>query len=279
MKQRIITGCAALCVLALVLSYFDTAVLNAAISIISAMAVLEVLHAAKYTDNKLLLGGSLVFSLLIPFFRTKAVLHILPVICYIFILILLITLLNRHRSMHVEQVSFMFFICILIPFSLTTAIYVRDTYGVEVGFYYTIFALMSAWAADTGAYFSGVFFGKHKLAPEISPKKTVEGAIGGALVAMVVVLAFSWLFDVYGTQLFALPIEVNYLRIALVSPVLTGLSIMGDLSASVIKRQYGIKDFGSIMPGHGGIMDRFDSVLLVMPAVYILSKFLPLIRW
>ena len=80
------------------------------------------------------------------------------------------------------------------------------------------------------------------------------------------------------TEILGVPVEVNYLRIALLSPVLTASSILGDLSASVLKRQYGVKDYGSIMPGHGGIMDRFDSVLFVLPAVFLLSVYLPLIQ-
>ena len=131
--------------------------------------------------------------------------------------------------------------------------------------------------ADTGAYFAGHWFGKHKLAPEISPKKTVEGAVGGVITALVAVLVFSCLFSVAATEVLGRPVEANYLRIVLVSPVLTVFSILGDLSASVLKRQYGVKDYGSIMPGHGGIMDRFDSVLFVLPAVYLLSVYLPLI--
>lgn len=278
MKQRLISACVGLCVLAVILAYFDTSVLNGAISVISSLAVYEVLHAAGQDQNPWLLGGALVFSLLIPFFKVGLILRLLPVICYVFILILLSTLLHRHRTMHVEEASFIFFISLVIPFALSCAIYVRDNYGAGVGFYYTMFALIASWAADTGAYFAGHLFGKHKLAPEISPKKTVEGAIGGAVTALAAVLLFSWIFATAAGEFYGILMQPNYLLILLVSPVLTALSIMGDLSASVIKRQYGVKDFGSIMPGHGGIMDRFDSVLMVVPAVFIFSHFLPLIN-
>lgn len=106
----------------------------------------------------------------------------------------------------------------------------------------------------------------------------MEGAIGGAVTALVFTLLFSWMYAEGVTEILGVPVEVDYLRIALLSPVLTASSILGDLSASVLKRQYGVKDYGSIMPGHGGIMDRFDSVLFVLPAVFLLSVYLPLIQ-
>ena len=106
----------------------------------------------------------------------------------------------------------------------------------------------------------------------------MEGAIGGAVTALVFTLLFSWMYAEGVTEILGVPVEVDYLRIALLSPVLTAFSILGDLSASVLKRQYGVKDYGSIMPGHGGIMDRFDSVLFVLPAVFLLSVYLPLIQ-
>ena len=102
--------------------------------------------------------------------------------------------------------------------------------------------------------------------------------MGSAITALVFTLLFSWVFSRGVTEILGVPMQVNYLRIALLSPALTAFSILGDLSASVLKRQYGVKDYGSIMPGHGGIMDRFDSVLFVLPAVFLLSVYLPLIQ-
>ncbi|HOW24005.1 MAG TPA: phosphatidate cytidylyltransferase [Sedimentibacter sp.] len=114
-----------------------------------------------------------------------------------------------------------------------------------------------AFGSDTFAYFTGKFFGKKKLCPEVSPNKTVEGAIGG----------------IFGSTLLSL-IYFNYLSInkyfyIIIFSISTSIfSMAGDLTASKIKREYGIKDFGKLLPGHGGIMDRFDSVLFVAPAVY-----------
>ena len=152
----------------------------------------------------------------------------------------------------------------------------RDIFGVVIGFYGMLVSLGGAWLSDTGAYFFGIAFGRHKLAPEISPKKTVEGVFGGIVVALIsqIIISFAYaqVCRYYGT-----PVEIHYLRLILVSPLISLISVIGDLSASVMKRQFGIKDFGNIMPGHGGVLDRFDSVLLVVPFVYNLFLYAPLI--
>ena len=114
-----------------------------------------------------------------------------------------------------------------------------------------------AWATDTFAYFTGYFLGKNKLCPTISPKKTVEGAIGGIIGSTVSCIVFSMYF-----------IEANLIYVALLGSIGSVIAQMGDLFASKIKRYIGIKDFGNIMPGHGGILDRFDSIIFVAPIVY-----------
>ncbi len=115
-----------------------------------------------------------------------------------------------------------------------------------------------AWSTDTFAYFTGLLFGKHKLAPIISPKKTIEGAIGGILGCAVSTFVFSIIF---------IP-EITTISI-LFGILGSIISQLGDLNASMIKRSNGIKDFGYIIPGHGGILDRFDSILFTAPYVYV----------
>lgn len=116
-----------------------------------------------------------------------------------------------------------------------------------------------AWFSDTFAYYSGRFFGKRKLCPEVSPKKTVEGAIGGLVGSLVGVLLW-WLINSNSNLML-----FQMLILAIISGC---VSQIGDLSASLIKRYVGVKDYGKIMPGHGGILDRFDSILFVTPVVY-----------
>ena len=270
MKQRIITACVGLCVLAVVLAKFDTWALNLAVSVISLLAVGEVLHVID-SGSRTLTGIGLIFSVLIPFSRIAAIRAVLPIIIYAFIVALFCLLLARHEKMHVEEVAMTVFICILIPLSLSTIIGIRDHRGIVQGFYYTVFALMAAWMADTGAYFAGLKFGKHKMSPKISPKKTVEGAIGGVLGTMVFGVIITLVYSVAANRMEAFTrsnIGVSmYVIIALLGCVAAVLGIYGDLFASVVKRQCGIKDYGTIFPGHGGILDRFDSVMFIAPFV------------
>ncbi|MBR6400360.1 MAG: phosphatidate cytidylyltransferase [Firmicutes bacterium] len=131
--------------------------------------------------------------------------------------------------------------------------------------------LVCAWGSDTFAYFVGVKFGKHKLAPVLSPKKSVEGAIGGVVGAGVLMAVY--MLAVQKLGLFDQGLDNRYIwQFALVGAGAAAFSQVGDIAASTIKRQMGIKDYGKIMPGHGGILDRFDSVLFTAPTVYILIQ-------
>ena len=135
--------------------------------------------------------------------------------------------------------------------------------------------MIIAWFSDMGAYFVGSFLGKHKLCEKISPKKTVEGFFGGIVTAVLFSLLGAWIYQT--AFLTATGQQVNYWLVALVALVTAPISVVGDLSCSVIKRHRGIKDFGNIFPGHGGILDRFDSLIFVAPILYILCQRLPLV--
>ena len=134
------------------------------------------------------------------------------------------------------------------------------------GAYLFLLPFIGAWVSDTFAYFTGRFFGKHKLAPIISPKKTVEGSIGGIVFAVGV-------FALYGVILSARGFTPNYLALCLAGLFVSVLSQIGDLALSLLKRECGIKDYGRLFPGHGGVLDRFDSVIATAPIILILSLF------
>lgn len=125
-----------------------------------------------------------------------------------------------------------------------------------------LLALMVVWGTDTGAYFAGRAFGKRKLAPRISPNKTVAGLVGGAVLGVVVAVIGAWLLDTAPSQL---PM------VALVALLTVLFSVVGDLLESLLKRHVGVKDSGNLIPGHGGVMDRLDSVLAALP-VFALGK-------
>jgi len=138
------------------------------------------------------------------------------------------------------------------------------------GRFFILIPFAMAFSSDTGAYFAGLKFGKTKLAPVISPKKTVEGVVGGVLGAMAVMLIYCLVLQVF------FKLKPNYLYALLYGLLGAGAGVFGDLCFSVIKRQTGIKDYGNLIPGHGGILDRFDSMMVVGPLAEILLILLPL---
>ncbi len=140
----------------------------------------------------------------------------------------------------------------------------------DVGVWSVVLIFVIAWICDVFAYFTGSLIGKHKLIPEVSPKKTVEGAVGGVVFAIIACLVYG-----LGVDLIVANIQVNYLVLAIFGLVLSVVSQLGDLAASLIKREYGAKDYGTIFPGHGGIMDRFDSPIAVSTIMLILTLIFP----
>ena len=155
---------------------------------------------------------------------------------------------------------------LLIPYLLSAIVRIRN---MELGAVYVLLPFLLSFISDSGAYFTGMFLGKHKLAPTISPKKTVEGFFGGVAAAIFGMMVFGLVISLgFGYR-------VNYL-IAIFYGVLGSLaSVLGDLTFSVIKRQSGIKDYGNLIPGHGGVLDRFDSMTIVAPLTEALLIILP----
>ncbi|NCC80673.1 MAG: phosphatidate cytidylyltransferase [Clostridia bacterium] len=138
--------------------------------------------------------------------------------------------------------------------------------NMDDGFRYIFFMFIIIWVTDSFAYFTGMAFGKNKLAPSISPKKTIEGSVGGSLSALIISLLINKCFAIFP--------EVSIWILAIIILFLTVISQLGDLFESSIKRIYNVKDSGKILPGHGGVLDRFDSTIFVAPVFYILLKFL-----
>ena len=139
---------------------------------------------------------------------------------------------------------------------------------------YMAFVFIIAWGSDTSAYFCGTFFGRHKLIPKVSPKKTVEGSAGAVICAALLCMLYIFVMDKLGVPLGgAAPAAQDYIKVAILGALCSAASQLGDLAASAVKRDTGIKDYGSIFPGHGGFMDRFDSVIFVAPFVYFYCIF------
>ena len=183
--------------------------------------------------------------------------------------VVFVTWLRKHKELRYEQIFFALASMVLVPQAMSTMVRI-DRMDSENGLFLLIMGLCGAWIADTGAYFTGVALGKHKLCPEISPKKTIEGFIGGIVTTGIV---FAAAFLIYGkNSSSAVQLGNSWTTTAVLAFVIGAvcavIGTVGDLSASMVKRQIGFKDYGKIMPGHGGLMDRFDSVLFVLPTFY-----------
>lgn len=161
---------------------------------------------------------------------------------------------------------------IYVPVMMGCIIQLRE---LPHGIYLVWLIFISSWITDSCAYLAGRAFGKHKLAPILSPKKTIEGAIGGLLGAAVVALIYGCILQ-FGLHI-SLPgrYPISIAVMVVVVSVAGGLiSMLGDLAASGIKRNFDVKDYGNLIPGHGGIMDRFDSVIFTAPVIYYLCSFI-----
>ncbi len=174
------------------------------------------------------------------------------------LLLLCATVLTKNE-INIKQASLLFLGAVYVGLGFYYIAISRETPDGH-GLFWTFLLLLSIWGSDAGAYFTGKAFGKNKLWPAISPNKTIEGAVGGILIAVVIALGFS----------LAAPDLLNPLRAMLIGLAASVVGQMGDLIQSAYKRVYGIKDSGSILPGHGGILDRCDSWLAVFPFVHIL---------
>lgn len=277
MKQRIISAAVALVILVGVFAFYETFVLNIAISIISALAVFELLHATGYVKSRAVLTFSLCYALVVPFFSTLRIHGMQVYVTLAYFVLMFGTLLMFHNSIRFEEIAISFFISLVVPTALSSIVLMRDLYQ-RHGFLYILLCCVAAWISDSCAYFAGRAFGKHKMAPQISPHKTVEGAIGGVAGCCGFFMLTCWLYQQYAAHFLKETILFSWGTLAVVAVFCSLISIVGDLLASVVKRQTGIKDFGKIMPGHGGIMDRFDSFLFVAPTIYLISLYFPIIK-
>ncbi len=266
MATRIIVGVIALPFLFLTLYVFPSWALPVVLSILSALGVYEILISTNFLKNKLLLIPALILSLAInPWVYFGSPSEFVYPVLLIYICVLFLIALVNHTSITFSELCGTFFVSIFIPYTFSSLVRIISW---ENGACLVMLPLICSWLSDTFAYFTGIFFGKRKLAPAISPKKTVEGSIGGligaSLGSVVFVLVCRTWFN------FSPPI-IPFAVIGLVGGL---ISQFGDLCFSYIKREFGIKDYGKIFPGHGGVLDRFDSVLFAAPAVEVMLTIL-----
>lgn len=268
MVQRIMV--AVICVPLILLVFFGLPpiCLPVMFSLLSMIAVHEVLWSTGFVKHARISGYSIVFAGLVPFwvhFGSPAKPFLCGLLCYV--TLVFVEALASHYAVTLEKMGGAFFFTIMIPYFLSSFIRIDTIY--ELGKYYILLPLVAAFLSDACALFAGMAFGKHKLAPELSPKKTVEGAVGGFLGAVVFCCAYG------ATVQHFCSLGVNYLYLVIYGALGSVISQVGDLSFSYIKRQYGLKDFGNILPGHGGVLDRFDSVIFCAPLLEVLIWLFP----
>jgi phosphatidate cytidylyltransferase len=268
MKVRIISAAVALVIAIFILSLAHTWVFNLAIASIAVGAIYELFKAVglvKYRSECAVCFAFAAVDCLIEMVHSRDFMLWFDVQLYGFVFVIaMLTLYLKHHKRYIYAVPFvMVAVTFLVTYSFHTLISLVQAFP-TFGVFAVVLTLCGSWLADSGAYFAGTLFGNRKLCPEISPKKTVEGLIGGTVCNGVFLLIISGVYTSFINKY----VDVNYALVFIAGMLCSVIGLIGDLAASAIKRQVDIKDYGTIMPGHGGIMDRFDSVLTVAPFMY-----------
>lgn len=266
--KRIISSLVGFPLVAIILIYGNKYVVDIAISIVAIMSLHEYFHSFKeQNQNKdlrwiaYLSALSIMFIHIIPQeYILKTIATMIPIV----ILVLFAQVIASNMKYNIKDISITLFgICYIVIFLMYLPI-IRETENGRITVWYVFFA---AWGTDIFAYCFGKRFGKHKFS-QISPNKSIEGCIAGTIGAIVLMLLYTWLCNTYFSMNF------NYLYIIIIAILLSIVGQMGDFAASSIKRYTGIKDFSNLIPGHGGMLDRIDSVIFIAPFAYFLLMIL-----
>ena len=281
MKQRLITAGVLLALLAVVVWQIYTPLFIIVIAFLSAVSSNEIMKCAKVSNKFIVILGTAVGAI-IPFTSSDSIMSpwiseekwgsfisTVPSLAFIVLIIIafFLAMIFDYEHTKFEDVAISIVASIAVPYGFSMFAMLRDMYGyrTQLGVYLIFYGLIAALGTDTGAQLGGMAFGKHKMAPHISPKKTKEGAFCGICTSFVLNIFAMLLFNKFAYS----PLSKNLVTTLLIAePFIAFLSMMGDLSASVLKRNFDVKDFGKIFPGHGGVMDRFDSSLFSIPLTY-----------
>ncbi len=268
MKTRVMTAVVLIPVLLLLILVAPKIATAVVLGLMLAIAAYELLYCTGLVRHVRLVTYSAVMAFLISLWSYFGSVHAYAQLgVMIFMIILFAEMMIDHVKLTIDKICMCLFAGVLVPILLSSLVRILT---MKIGRYVILIPFIVAFGSDSGAYFAGRYFGRHKMAPVISPNKTVEGAIGGVLTAMVSMVIYTLILQL------AFDFQVNY-ALALVYGFAGSLAgVFGDLCFSVIKRQTGIKDYGHLFPGHGGIMDRFDSMVLVAPLMEALLIILPL---
>ena len=277
MKQRIITAVVAIALFIPVCVFSDTYIFPAAFAVLSAVAVWEIWRCVRTGAT---IGTPLLY---LPFYIVAAAGPFLPMLMsdwqtaylvlfaadFVCLLYLFVIAVFSRGKFPAEHLFLIFTMCFYTNISFASVVFLRQ---MNQGQYLYLLAFIGPWVSDTFAYFCGRAFGKHKLIPEVSPKKTIEGSVGGIVFAALAFVVTGFIVGKWDPS-----VVPSYAVLAIAGAVISVISQIGDLIASVVKRRYGIKDYGWLFPGHGGVLDRFDSVLAAIPVLVLFSLVYPLL--
>ena len=276
MKTRTITSAFILLVTVPLIIFSQYIIYPIALAVLSLFATYEILRAIGVDREYILSVPAYILSCALPFgsfFVTneKSSIYLLTIaaLMYFYLIYIMgVSLFSKGRiSYKTISEVFMSITYVVVSFSALSIIrYINR----EVGVFWLALVFIVSWVSDSMAYVVGSLIGKHKLIPEISPKKTVEGAIGGVVGAIIAFLLYGLILDLAIEEM-----EVRYFVLAIYAAILAVVSQLGDLIASLIKREHGVKDYSNLLPGHGGIMDRCDSILAVSTILLILCLVVP----
>lgn len=260
MKQRIITGVIAFAFFVPIV-WLGGPFFNVLIYLMAAIGLFELLRmkGIKLFSIVGLISTLLLFVLLLPSSIASDLVQVTGhtkiewLFVAVFLLLVYTVLVKNHFTF--EDAAFTIMATLYVGIGFYYFIETR-----EIGLTYVVFALLVVWTTDSGAYFTGRKLGKRKLWPEISPNKTIEGFIGGIVWALIAAFILQWIT----------PLSSSYLILIGITIAASIFGQLGDLVESAIKRHYNVKDSGKLLPGHGGILDRFDSLLFVIPLLHFL---------
>jgi len=265
MKKRMIVAAIGIPVLLLVVLLAPDYIVTALIALLSAACIFEFAKALDTAKYFILLSTSLLYAAAIPFwaYYAKSSQFLLSILL-LYMVVIMAWLMLRNQKVAFDQVAPFLLGAVTIPFAMSTLVTLLG-----LGREYMLLPFALAFASDGGAYFAGIYLGKHRITPNLSPNKTAEGVIGGFLGAIVAAALFC-------VVMLILKRSVMWLGVLIYGILGSAISQFGDLAFSYIKRQYGIKDYGKLLPGHGGVLDRFDSILFCAPFVLLLISAMPL---
>lgn len=269
MKTRIISAAILVPILFLLTLVVPEVVASVVLGVLLAVAAYELLYRTGLLLHPRLVIYSSVMAFCVSmwsYFGAVRAYFLLMLIGFSFLLFA--EMMRDHIKIHFQMLAMCYVAGVIIPYMLSSLIRILT---LTLGRYLILIPFVVAFLADTGAYFVGMKFGKHKLAPVVSPNKTIEGLLGGICAAIVGMLLYTLILNL------AFRFRASY-SVAIMYGLIGSLAgTFGDLCFSIIKRQTGIKDYGNIIPGHGGVLDRFDSLTMVAPLMESLILVMPLI--